>query len=134
MVSRVSHGFDTTTSPYGKKWQKLAKSTKIGRLKRNKSNFKKSGRLSKRGKSEARGGFQPLSSTGALKRSITHKAYANRVEVGTDSDYAATHQFGRKITSKMFKGATIPARPFLPTNGLPKAWKDDVLDSMKGHM
>ncbi|MDQ6988470.1 MAG: phage virion morphogenesis protein [Mariprofundaceae bacterium] len=134
MVSRVSRGFDKATSPYGVKWKPLSKAAKLGRLRNNKSNFKKSGRLSKRGRGSVKSGFQPLSSTGALKRSITRKAYKNSVEIGTDSDYAATHQFGRKITSKMFKGATIPARPFLPSNGLPKAWKDEMLDTMKEHM
>lgn len=72
-------------------------------------------------------GGQTLVDSGRLRASITHRPARDRVEVGTNVIYAATHQFGAAIAAKTPKGlrfrignawvtkreVTIPARPFL---------------------
>ncbi|MBK8157985.1 MAG: phage virion morphogenesis protein [Rhodospirillaceae bacterium] len=72
-------------------------------------------------------GGSTLRKSARLYQSITHRATASQVEVGTNVIYAAVHQFGAKIVAKAAKGlrfkigdmwvtkrsVTIPARPFL---------------------
>jgi len=123
MVSRITEGFDQGESPYGEKWKPLADDTKHGRLRHNKSNFRKNGKLSAKGRRESASGFQPLVDTGNLRNSITRNVSGNSVEVGTDLIYGATHQFGSE-------NGDIPARPFLPTDGLPDAWAQEAVDSI----
>lgn len=54
-----------------------------------------------------------LNDEGTLKFGINHRAFADAVEVGTDMVYGRIQHLGG--TSRGFiKGATIPARPFLP--------------------
>jgi phage virion morphogenesis protein len=45
-----------------------------------------------------------LIDTGRLIDSITYRAHSTHVDIGTNVEYAATHQFGRDA---------IPARPFI---------------------
>jgi len=123
MVSRITEGFDQTESPYGKKWQELKPETKVNRLRHNKSNFNKSGKISARGRREAIAGFSPLTDTGKLRNSITRNVSANSVDVGTGLIYATTQQFGSE-------DGTIPARPFMPMDGLPDDWAQEVLGSI----
>lgn len=73
------------------------------------------------------GAGQTLRDTGRLMASITRVAEPRRVIVGTNTRYAAVHQFGSTIRAKTAKGlrfkignrfvvrrqVTIPARPFL---------------------
>lgn len=71
---------------------------------------------------------QTLTDTARLRRSITHEAHHDRVEVGTNVVYAGTHQFGatiRPVKAKALvfnvpgfgwvtaKEVTIPRREFL---------------------
>lgn len=74
---------------------------------------------------------QTLRDTRRLERSITYKAYPDRVDVGTNVTYASTHQLGAEIRPKraralrfrvagrwaVKKKVTIPPRPFLGVNG-----------------
>jgi phage virion morphogenesis protein len=100
LVNRIRLGFKMGTSPYGNAWAKL----KI-----------------RRGK--------PLRDTGRLQRSITARADASGVVIGTNLKQAPVHQFGATINAKpgrrlVFPGpggalifakrVTIPARPFMP--------------------
>ena len=77
-------------------------------------------------------GGKTLVDHGQLRDSITRATSDDRVEVGTNVPYAATHQFGAVIRPKsggylMFrmpdgsfrrvKQVTIPARPFLGVDG-----------------
>jgi phage gpG-like protein len=97
---------------------------------------------------------QPLRDTGRLQRSITHRASAKDVVVGTNLKYAPLHQFGGTILPKnapflAFKsmkgtpGETmifarkvkIPARPFFPLDragniALPPLWAKSALAEM----
>jgi len=121
VVSRVVDGFTRGESPYGEPWQALDDKTKHGRLRRSKSNFRKNGKLSARGKRTAAAGFQPLVDTGNLRNSITRNVSGNSVEIGTDLIYGATHQFGDPERG-------IPERPFMPMDGLPDEWAQEALD------
>lgn len=72
-------------------------------------------------------GGQTLIDRGHLRDSITHRASAEEVEVGTNVLYAATHQFGATIRARNARHlkfrlgdrfvskteVTIPARPFI---------------------
>lgn len=98
---------------------------------------------------------QPLRDTGRLQRSITSRADAEGVTVGTNVFYAPTHQFGATITPKkakrlVFPGpggnlifakkVVVPARPFMPmrryvaTVALPPDWALQVVRSIKAYL
>lgn len=80
---------------------------------------------------------KPLNDTGRLRSSITSRATSDRVEIGTNVEYAGTHQHGAKKGSygKGIPWGDIPARPFLPTEsqGLPESWQRDILDMIENH-
>jgi len=69
-------------------------------------------------------GGQTLVNTSRLQTSFTSEASAKQVEVSTNVEYAAIHQFGGVIRPKtkkalafggiVRKSVTMPARPFLP--------------------
>lgn len=107
IVSDVALNFEGEHDPWGRKWRPLSERTLRSRLKKNKKNFTKKGKLSAQGSRTLAAGFQILNDTGDLKNSISAQVDAggNGVTVGTNIDYAATHQFGR---------GRIPARPFMP--------------------
>lgn len=82
---------------------------------------------------------QTLTDTARLRGSITHEAFRDRVEVGTNVVYAAPHQFGATIRPKSAKAltfnipgvgwvsvkeVTIPRREFL---GVDREDEDEVL-------
>jgi phage gpG-like protein len=99
---------------------------------------------------------QPLRDTGLLQRSITAKADASGVTVGTNQmPRARVHQFGATIEPKkakrlVFPGpggklifakkVTIPARPFMPLRRgsevveLPPSWSLLVLKSLRQYL
>lgn len=95
---------------------------------------------------------QPLLNTRKLQASITHAVEPHAVTIGTNANsggvpYPRVHQFGAFIQAKNApylrfktpngwaskKSVTIPARPFLPTNGLPSEWSESVLDILTEH-
>jgi phage gpG-like protein len=101
-------GFEASRDPYGKAWKAL----------------------------RVRHG-QPLLDTGRLRNSLHTYTSGTLAGVATDVKYAPIHQAGgviRPVRAKAlrFKGpkgwiftkgpVTIPARPFFPTRGLPRAW------------
>ena len=57
------------------------------------------------------GGGQTLTLDGGLRRSITHDADRDGVDVGSNLPYAAIHQLGGRAGRG--RAARIPARPFL---------------------
>lgn len=91
---------------------------------------------------------EPLVDSGRLRDSIDYDAGDDQVTIGTNVRYAGVHQFGATIHAKnkpylMFrmgqrwvrkKQVTIPQRMFLPTDGLPEDWRDDVLDVLSRHL
>lgn len=86
-------------------------------------------------------GGQVLVDTGRLRRSIDFQATADALAVGTNVLYAKVHQFGATIVAKTAKflrfkignkwvsrkQVTVPARPFLPVQGLPEGYKADAI-------
>lgn len=97
---------------------------------------------------------QPLRDTGRLNRSITSSADNGGVTVGTNVQYARTHQYGANIQSVkakrlVFQGpggrlifakrVTIPARPFMPLRRgsavaeLPPGWSADVTRALRAY-
>lgn len=145
LSNNIQLGFTRSESPYGDRWQSLGQATILSRLGRSKSNFTASGKISAGGQRAAMAGFQPLLDTGRLRGSITHRVTGESVEVGTNVDYAATQQFGAKqgAFGRTRRGApipwgTIPARPFMPIRNnradLPRAWLDEVIDTLSSHI
>lgn len=78
-----------------------------------KRNFEAEGRpaLWKKSKRAEAGGGQTLSDKARLRNSITLRAMASQVEVGTNVEYAAIHHFGGKAGRG--RKVTLPARPYL---------------------
>ena len=60
---------------------------------------------------------------GTLADTLNYQISANQLQLGSNLEYAATHQFGRE-------DANIPERPFL---GLSENDKNDVLDILQDH-
>lgn len=84
LKTEVDDAFDESRSPDGKRWKPLAEATV---------------------KRRRQGSRTPLVDTGTLRNSIAAQAERERLRLGTNVPYAASHQFGREH---------IPARPFLP--------------------
>ena len=93
---------------------------------------------------------QPLRDTGRLMNSMTHRATAGGVAIGTNVEYAGTHQQGATVKAKnkpllkfktpagwiSKKAVTIPARPFLPTpeGGLPESWRITIIRTVSDQL
>lgn len=124
VLSLVQLGFKVSQSPQGSAWQAL---------------------LIRQG--------QPLRDTGRLRNSLTVQATATGANVGTNTKYAAIHQFGGVIKPKngpylifptgggrfaRVKQVTIPARPFLPLDDsgaveLPPKYQRTVVERVRSH-
>ena len=107
VVTQTLERFDTQTSPEGKPWKPTQRGGNI------------------------------LRDTSTLYNSIHYKVFGNALIVGTDEDYAVTHQFGMEIKPKKPSGCLvffvpgvgqvfakkvrIPARPYLGVNEEDKA-------------
>ena len=136
-LSRVQMGFRMQRDPWGSRWKSLARST----LQR------------RRGRSAS-----ILSDTARLKRSFSYRVSGGKMSLGSNVEYAATHQYGarkgsfgiavirRKLQgggrSKSYRQALpwgdIPARPMLPIRGgrvrLPRAWEKAMRKAMYQHI
>lgn len=77
LVTLADLAFRNQQDPWGRAWQRLAAST-----------------LKRRRKGPGRGAGQILRDTGRLQNSISYRADAHSVTVGTNVVYAAIHQFG----------------------------------------
>jgi phage virion morphogenesis protein len=62
---------------------------------------------------------QPLRDSGALYSGLHHEPHHGYVVLAGQEIYTAIHQLGGKAGRN--RSADIPARPFLPTGGLPRA-------------
>lgn len=125
--------FETGTGPDGRRWAPNATSTELLALKRYKTNFTKTGRISKKGMQRLTGKKPLIGLSKTLSTTINYKVSGNAVEIGSPTKYAAVQQFGEKKGS-LGKGAPwgdIPARPFL---GLSRDDQGDVLDVLKSHL
>ena len=111
---RVAENFRNQTDPAGNKWQPLASWTIVRGLLARKG-IKKSGDLSKRGKTYL-AGKRILWEHGDLAGAVHHQAGPTSVIIGVGGHipYAAIHQFGGQAGRG--KKVTIPARPYLAMN------------------
>lgn len=107
--------FVEQSSPYGMKWRPLSPVT-----------------VAKRRKGEGSGEIQILRDTGRLMNSIAVNSSASSVEVGSNLVYAAIHQFGGMAGRN--RKVSIPARPFLPTNGLPLEQMTELVDILTAYL
>lgn len=101
MIGSIQKNFDAEGRPV--KWAPLKLSSILGWFRKRKTRRTKTGAVSKAG-SRALYGRKILTDTTRLRRSITYRAFPNRVELVTRVKYAIFHQEG---TRKMV------ARPFL---------------------
>jgi phage virion morphogenesis protein len=118
LKSDIQLGFRTGTDPYGMPWAPL----------------------------RSRSG-QILVDRGHLMNSIDYAVEGNDVIVGTNKLYGGTHQFGAEIRPRSAKvlhffvngrpvfarKVTIPARPFLPWEGLPAPWASDLKSELNAY-
>jgi phage virion morphogenesis protein len=117
--SRVQLTFRAQQSPYGEAWQPTLRGGQILRL------------------------------TGRLRDSVDFEAGDDHVAIGTNVRYARVHQFGATIHAKNVgtppylhfkivdrwvkrRSVEIPARPFLPTAGLPEDWTTGAVRVISG--
>jgi phage gpG-like protein len=119
LKTNIQGGFDTSTSPYGEKWAAL----------------------------KVRKGGMPLKDRGHFRNGIDYQVSGDNIDVGVlpgpSLAGARLHQLGgdiKPVNAKalrffiggkaVFRGkVTIPARPYLPLDGLPPVWVDDILDA-----
>ncbi len=114
LVDQVRLTFRDNRDPWGSSWARLKDSTIARRRK---------------------GSDKPLRDTGRLMNGITHRVINDHeVEVGTNTEYASTHQFGARLgqygqtrRGTPIPWGDIPARSFMPIrNGhadLPESWR-----------
>jgi len=65
-----------------------------------------------------------LTETGTLADTLNYQIGANQLMLGSNMEYAATHQFGREADG-------IPARPFL---GIAPFEQVEILDILRDHL
>lgn len=94
--------FDTGADPYGASWAPLAESTlETGRTP------------------------PPLTDTGALRDIDVSALPGAGLAIALGEEYGAFHQIGFRV------GKTdVPARPILPTRGLPDMWRRAIADAV----
>lgn len=92
---------------------------------------------------------QPLRDTRRLQSSFTYETTPEGFEVGTNVEYAATHQFGAVIkpvnakalawktrggTKHFAQRVVIPKRPMLPNDPLPDRWEKALTEAANDAM
>lgn len=129
VADRVRLTFVRGQDPWGRTWKSLSEVTQT-----------------KRRKGSGSGSNKPLRDTGRLMNSISHRVTSNdSVDIGSDTVYAGTHQFGaaKGQYGLMRNGApipwgNIPARPFMPIRNnraeLPAGWRAEVDRIVKNHL
>lgn len=98
-VGKIKFNFNKSKTPYASGWPSL----KLG------------GRRLKNGKIDT--SAKPLLDTGKLVNSINFNVKDNILIIGTPVFYAKYHQNGEGVAK----------RSFLPDQGLPKNWKEDII-------
>ena len=125
MADNIRLTFHDGRDPWGRPWASLSPAT-----------------LAKRRKGNGSGDDQPLRDTGRLMNSITHQAGRDSVEIGTNVEYAATHQYGARKGQygRTKRGGPIPwndvpKRKFMPIDGdsvrIPMDWDAHITKLLK---
>ena len=142
LVSTNQNRFKTSTAPDGSKWQANSQTTYMNIL--GQGHTKKDGTLSKKGINRVMS-KRPLVGQGILMQDIHYQVSGNLLLVGSNMEYAATHQFGATIKPKnkkmlswkignvsvFAKKVVIPARPFL---GISVADKTELTNIVENHI
>jgi phage gpG-like protein len=129
--------FRDLQSPDGVPWKPLSPVTKFNRAARvaGKGNvYRKDGKGTKAKFTKAYLTANPLNDTGVLRNSIAYQLSGVAVEIGTNAPQAAMMNFGGKRAEFGHLWGDIPARPFMPTNILPTAWEQDVIDIVEDYL
>ncbi len=125
LVTSTNQRFEDQAGPDGKGWEKHSATTLLlraqGGIRGKRQVFTKSGGLTARAQKTI-SAAKILILSGALQKSITHRASPSQVQVGTSRVYAAIHQFGGRAGRG--KKVDIPARPYL---GLSDADRNSIL-------
>ena len=108
-VSELAEQFQNSTDPYGFPWIE-----------------------SERAKNEP--GGKTLVDIGHLRDSFSVQNIGNdSVLIGSDSKYAAIHQFGGETGSKNGR-FTMVERPMLPMDGWPTTWEEEMVTLLCEHL
>lgn len=110
LVESTQQRFQKSEAPDGTAWEPNAPKTFAKYLSKFSGNYRKDGRLNKKGAERAAGKKPLIGETRALSTRINYAPDEAGVTIGSPEIYAATHQYGRDATSEM---GPIPARPFL---------------------
>lgn len=114
LVTSTNKRFEDQAGPDGKAWEAHSATTLLlraqGGIRGKRQVFKQNGGLTARA-TRTINAAKILILSGALQKSITHRAAAHQVQVGTNRPYAALHQFGGRAGRG--KKVDIPARPYL---------------------
>lgn len=125
LVTSTNQRFETQAAPDGQAWKPHTATTLLlraqGGIRGTRVVFRKDGGLTVRARKTI-DAAKLLILTGALQKSITHRATSSQVQVGTNRVYAAIHQFGGRAGRG--KKVDIPARPYL---GLSDADRNAIL-------
>lgn len=149
VVAEAQLGFRESRDPYGLPWRPLSYAARVARGyraagpahkadgSRNAGTRRKDGTLTSgalRRFAGAYGSSKPLLDTGRLRNSITYRLLGSTgVEIGSNTAYAAIHQFGGKAGRGRKVG--IPARTFIATRerGLPRSYDEIIRDQLARH-
>ena len=126
--------FKDSKDPYGVAWKRLSFATLMARARKAGGGkaTKRAGTF-KKAAGRAFASAKPLLDTGRLRNSIASRLLGNGVEVGTNTVYAAIHQFGGQAGRG--RKTTIPARPYIATKerGLPREYGEIIRDALNRH-
>ncbi|MEQ8511226.1 MAG: phage virion morphogenesis protein [Algiphilus sp.] len=118
--AHVDMNFSAGQNPYGQPWEPLSPVTIANRR---------------------RGSSVPLRDTGRLANSIEVVASLDSILVGTNVEYAGTHQwgaqqgqYGRTRRNGPIPWGDVPARKFLPDEGLPPELEAEVNDTVRSFL
>jgi phage virion morphogenesis protein len=125
LVTSTNKRFEDQAGPDGQAWTPLSATTLLlraqGGIRGKRTVFRKDGGLTARAQKTINAA-KILILSGALQKSITHRAAAHQVQVGTDRVQAALMHFGGKAGRG--KKVDIPARQIL---GLSDADRNSIL-------
>ena len=76
----------------------------------------------------------PLNDTGVLRNSIAYQLTGQAVEIGTNAPQAAMMNFGGTKAQFGHLWGDIPARQFMPMQGLPVRWEQDMIDVLENYL
>lgn len=137
MLEVVKTRFATSTGPDGQAWAANQESTLSKMLKSTKGNYKKSGDLSAKG-AKRLAGKKPLVLRGTLASTISYKATADSLKIGSGLIYSRVQQqgagkgaFGRTKRGGPIPWGNIPARPYL---GFSDDDAEKIMDILKRYL